>query len=82
MNINPFAAMGNSPICMLLRAAQGGGDPVQVINQMAGRNPQMKSGLKMIQGKSSQQLEQMARNMAKERGTTVEEIAESLGIML
>lgn len=80
MNFNPFAAMGNGPMAMLMRAAQGGGDPMQIIGQMAGNNPQMKSGLQMIQGKTPAQLEQMARNMARERGTDVTDIMRNLGI--
>lgn len=80
MNLNPFAAMGNGPMAMLMRAAQGGGDPMQIIGQMAGNNPQMKSGLQMIQGKTPAQLEQMARNMARERGTDVTDIMRNLGI--
>ena len=80
MKINPFAIMGNNPMSMLLRAAQGGGNPMQIISQMAGNNPQMQNGLQMIQGKSVRELEQMARNMAKERGTDVNEIMRSLGI--
>lgn len=78
--INPFGLMGNNPMSALLRAAQGGGNPMQIISQMAGNNPQMRSGLQMVQGKSPQQLEQMARNMAKERGADVNEIMRSLGI--
>lgn len=80
MRFNPLAMIGNNPMAMLLRAAQGGGDPMQIIGQMAGNNPQMKSGLQMVQGKSPQQLEKMARNMAQERGADVMEIMRSLGI--
>lgn len=78
--INPFALMGNNPMAALIRAAQGGGNPMQIISQMAGSNPQMQSGLQMIQGKSPQQLEQMARNMARERGADVTDILRSLGM--
>jgi len=47
---------------------------------MAQNNPQMAQALGMVQGKSQQQLWLMAQNMAKERGTTVEDVARSLGI--
>ena len=33
----------------------------------------------MLQGKSPQQLEQMARNMAREQGVSIEDVARSLG---
>lgn len=82
MKINPFAVMGNGPMAMLMRAAQSGGNPMQIIGQLAGNNPQMKQGMSLIQGKSAQQLEQMARNMAQERGADVRQILSSMGIEL
>lgn len=80
MRINPFAIMGNSPMAMLMRAAQGGGDPLQIIGQMAGSNPQMKQGMQLIQGKSPAELEQYARNMARSQGRDINQILQSLGI--
>lgn len=82
MKINPFSIMGNGPMAMLMRAAQGGGDPVQIISQMAGNNPQMRQGMSLIQGKTTAQLEQMARNMAQERGMDVRQILSGMGIEL
>lgn len=82
MKINPFAIMGNGPMAMLMRAAQGGGNPMQIIGQMAGNNPQMHQGMQLIQGKTPQQLEQMARNMAQERGADISKILSDMGIEL
>lgn len=82
MKINPFAIMGNGPMAMLMRAAQGGGDPTQIISQLAGSNPQMRQGMSLIQGKTPAQLEKMARNMAQERGADVRQILSSMGIEL
>jgi hypothetical protein len=82
MKINPFAAMGNSPMAMLMRAAQSGGNPMQIIGQMAGNNPQMRQGMQMIQGKTPAELEQYARNMASAQGADVNQILSSLGIEL
>lgn len=70
----------NNPIMMLIQAAHGGGNPIQFISQMAGGNPIMGQGLKMIQGKSTDQLRQMAENMARERGTTAEDVLRNLGL--
>lgn len=70
----------NNPIAMLIQAAQGGGNPIQIISQMAGGNPIMSQGLKMIQGKSPDQIRQMAENMARERGTTAEDVLRDLGL--
>ena len=82
MRINPLAMMGNNPMVQLRRAAQSGGDPMQIIGQLAGSNPQMQSGMQLVRGKSPQQLEQMARNMARERGANVEDVLQSLGVEL
>lgn len=51
-----------------------------LMQQMAGRNPRAQQALQMVQGKTPDQLRQMAENMAKERGTTVDEIARGLGL--
>lgn len=82
MKINPFAIMGNSPMAMLMRAAQGGGNPMQIISQMAGNNPQMRQGMQLINGKSPTELEQYARNMAQAQGKNINQIIQSLGIEL
>ena len=82
MKINPFAIMGNSPMAMLMRAAQGGGNPIQIISQMAGNNPQMRQGMQLINGKSPTELEQYARNMAQAQGKDINQIIQSLGIEL
>ena len=66
----------------LLRNMQGGMNPNALLNQMARSDPRAAQALQMLQGKSSDQLRTMAENMARERGTSVEQIAQSLGIKL
>lgn len=70
-----------NPIQMMIQAARGGGDPVQLISRMAGGNPLVKQGIKMVQGKNTEQLRQMAENMARERGSTAENVLRDLGLM-
>lgn len=70
----------NNPLFNLLSLARTGGNPMTLIQQMAGRDLRAQQALKMVQGKTPDQLRQMAENMAKERGTTVEEIAKGLGL--
>lgn len=72
--------MTNNPIFNLISLARTGGNPIMLIQQMAWRDPRAQQALKMVQGKTTDQLRQMAENMAKERGTTVEEIAKGLGL--
>ena len=73
--------MMNNPMQLLIAAAKNGGNTSQVIQQMARSNPQMAQAARMISGKSPAQLQQMAMNMCKERGTTPEAIMRELGLM-
>lgn len=72
----------NDILGIMLRHVQGGMTPDAVLGQMARSDPRAAQALQMMQGKNSQQLRQMAENMARERGTSIEEIARSLGIKL
>jgi len=66
----------------LMNVMRGGGNPMQMMQQMAHSNPQIAQVMQMMQGKNPQQLRHMATNMAKERGTNIEQIAQQLGISL
>lgn len=69
----------NNAINLLINAARSGGNVNAMLNQMAVQNPQIRQAMQMMQGKTPQQIQQLAQNMAKERGTTVEDVARSLG---
>ena len=73
--------MMSNPIFQLANIARNGGNAIQMLLRMAAQNPQAAQAINMIQGKTPQQLQQIATNMAKERGTTPQEIARSLGLM-
>lgn len=73
--------MMNNPLMELVNLARNGGNPMMLMQQMTGRNPQMQQAMSMIQGKTPEQLKQMAENMAKERGMTVEQVAKNIGLM-
>lgn len=64
---------------MMMQAAQSGMSPQQFFQQYAG-NPEVAQIAKIAQGKSQEQLMQTASNMAKERGTSLENIAQQMGI--
>lgn len=72
----------NNPIMVLVNAARSGGNPMQLMQQMAMQDPRIAQAQQMIQGKSPQQLRTMAENMARERGTTVQDVARGLGIRI
>ena len=72
----------NNPIMALVNAARSGGNPMQLMQQMAMQDPRIAQAQQMMQGKSPQQLRTMAENMARERGTTVQDVARGLGIRI
>lgn len=53
-----------------------------LVQQMLGQNPRMGPAVQMIRGKNQKQLRQIAENMARERGTSLQEIANQYGIKL
>lgn len=73
--------MMSNPIFQLANIARNGGNAMQMLQRMAAQNPQAAQAINMIHGKTPQQLQQIATNMARERGTTPQEIARSLGLM-
>lgn len=74
--------MNNNPFMALMQLARSGGNPMQMLSQMAGRDPRAAQAMRLIHGKSPQQLRQVAENMAKERGITLDEIAQQMGVNL
>lgn len=72
--------MMNNPVAMLVNAARSGGNVQLMMQQMAMQDPRIAQAQQMMQGKSPQQLRNMAENMARERGTTVQDVARGLGI--
>ena len=70
----------NNPLDQMLNVFRLGGNPMAIAQQMALVDPQMNRFVQMISGKTPIQLRQMAENMAKQRGTTVEDIARQIGL--
>lgn len=72
----------SNPVLQLVSMARSGGNPMAMLQQMAGSDPRIGQFWGMINGKSAQQLRQMAENVAKERGLDMNEVARSLGMTL
>lgn len=70
-----------NPMMFLMQAARSG-NPMGMLQQLAGQNPQISQAMRMMQGKSTQQLQQMAQNMANERGVSLNDVARQLGITI
>jgi transposase len=62
---------------MIFQAMQGGMNPMQMIQQQAAQNPQLQQLMQICQGKTPEQLRQVAENMCRERGTTYDEVAKN-----
>lgn len=75
-----FNPLGNNPLMMLYQAMRMGQNPMAVMQQNAQRDPQIGRAMSMIQGKTPQQLEQMARNMAREKGIDIESAIRQMGL--
>lgn len=69
-----------NPMQILMQAMQNRQDPMQMLNSLAQQNPQARQVMQIVQGKSLEQLRQTVENMARERGTTVEDLARRMGL--
>ena len=64
-----------NPMAMLMQMMRTrNGNPAPLLEQLARQNPAMRQAMDMARGKSPQELRQIADNMAKQRGTTVDSI--------
>lgn len=55
-------------IMQMVNMVQNGGNPMALMQSMFGNNPAFNMAMNMAQGKSPQQIQQIVRNIAKERG--------------
>ena len=69
-------------LAAMMQMMRSGGNPMYLLQQLAAQEPQVSQAMRMIQGKSPQQLRSMAENMAKERGVSLEGMANQMGITL
>lgn len=74
--------MNGNPFLMALQMSMRGQNPVGMLQAMARTNPQVAMAMRMIQGKTPEQLKQTAENMAKERGIDLEQMAQQMGFTL
>lgn len=55
-------------------------NPMQLFYQAAGQSPQGQQVLKLMQGRSPEQFKGILENMARERGTTLEQVISGMGL--
>lgn len=80
MRFNPTALMGNNPIVQLINVARNGGNPDTLVQQMLSNHPQRDQIQRIIGGKTPDQLLNVAENMCKECGTTIDDVLRQFGI--
>lgn len=61
-------------------AVRASSNPMQVFAQAAKTNPQVAQVLRLMQGKSAEEFREVVENMARERGTTLNEIIKNMGL--
>lgn len=71
--------MINNPM-QLLSMLKCSKNPMAMIKQMANNNPQLQPLLQNIQGKTPQELEQYARNLAQSKGINLNQFLNQFGI--
>lgn len=65
--------MQNNPM-QLLQMLSNVNNPMAIIQQMFGNNPQFQKVMQVAQGKTPQELEQYARNLCKSQGIDINNI--------
>ena len=78
---NPMLQMmGNNPIMQMMGMLQNSKNPMAVMQKLAGQNPKLQQVMGMTQGKTPQQMQQMAENLAREKGVNLQEFMKQMGI--
>lgn len=68
-------------VMQIIRLYKSGGNPMQILSQMAQSNPQMGQAMKMLEGKNPQQIQQMVQTMADQNGVDLNALAKQFGLM-
>ena len=66
----------------LIQMMQSGGNPMQLLAQAGRQNPMIGQVLQMTNGKTPQEMRNMAYRIAQERGVDLNQVAQSMGIKL
>jgi hypothetical protein len=69
----------NNPFQML-NMFKNTNNPMNLVRQIAGNNPQMQGLINNLQGKNPQELEQYARNLAQSKGVDLKQFMGQYGI--
>ena len=65
-------------IFQIMQMVQQAGNPMGIMQQLAGTNPLMSRAMQMGQGKSPEQMQTLVRNLAKQKGMNDEQLNQFL----
>lgn len=71
--------MMNNPL-QLIEMLQNTNNPMALMRQILGSNPQFQQVMQIAQGKSPAQLEQYVRNLAKGQNINISQLANQFGL--
>ena len=74
--------MNNNSVNQIMNALQQGVNPNQIAMQLAQNNPSVRWAMRVVNGKTPEQVRNMAFQMAKQRGVDLYQIARNMGIQL
>lgn len=66
----------------ILQMVQNGANPQQLIMQAAQQNPAIRQAMQMVNGRTPEQIRDMAVNMARQQGIDLNVLARNMGIRL
>lgn len=66
----------------LIQMFRGGGNPMQLLTQMSRSNPMIGQALRMTNGKTPNEMRNMAQEMARQQGVDLNQLADSMGLKL
>ena len=73
--------MLNNPL-QRIGMLQNANNPMALMQQVLGTNPQFKQVMQIAQGKSPQELEQYVRNLYQSQGQDINQIASQFGLKI
>ena len=66
----------------VIQALQKGANPNQLMMQLAQNNPAVRQAMQMVNGKTPDQIRDMAQQVARQRGVDLNQLMQALGIRL
>lgn len=69
-------------VMQMIRMIRSNGNPMQTLTQLSRQNPMVGQVLRMTNGKTPEEMKNMAYRMAQERGVNLDEMAQSMGLKL